>query len=106
MVELDVAPGFLVKDQVALGLNEAGHHLHELYIGKGCAVRLCDGLRGTEYIGRSEAALEQAARAARSDDSGLCCKGHDALVCLVVEHGADNLTGCVFNKIDKLVAGE
>ena len=28
------------------------------------------------------------------------------LVCAVVEYGADNLSGCVLNKVDKLVAGE
>gem|GEM_PF-5173864 len=69
-------------------------------------MRQRDGLRGAEYIGRSEAAFEQTARAARSDDGGLCCKGHDALVCLVVEHGAGNLSGCAFNKVYKLVSWE
>ena len=66
----------------------------------------CDGLRGAEHVEGSEAALEQSARAARSDDSGLCCKGHNALVRLVEEHGADNLSGRVLNKVDKLVVGE
>lgn len=63
-----VAPGFLVEDQVALGLDEAGHHLHELYISKCCAVRQRDGLRGAEHISRRKAALEQAACATGCDD--------------------------------------
>ena len=101
-----VAPGFLVEDQVALGLDEAGHHLHELYISKCCAVRQRDGLQGAEHISGSEASLEQATRAARSDDSGLGCHRHEMLVCAVVEHGAGNLSDCVLNKVDKFVAGE
>ena len=65
-----------------------------------------DGLRGAEHVGGSEASLEQATRAARSDDSGLGCHRHEMLVCAVVEHGAGNLSGCVLNKVDKFVAGE
>ena len=101
-----VAPGLLVKDKVALGLDEARHHLHELYISERCAVCQRDGLRGAEHVGGSEASLEQATRAARSDDSGLGCHRHEMPVCAVVEYGADNLSGCVLNKVDKLVAGE
>ena len=44
LVKCDVTPGFLVKDKVALGLDKAGHHLHELYISKGRTVRQRDGL--------------------------------------------------------------
>ena len=101
-----VAPGLLVKDKVALGLDEARHHLHELYISERCAVCQRDGLRGAEHVGGSEASLEQATRAARSDDSGLSCHRHEMLVCAVVEYGADNLSGRVLNKVYELVAGE
>ena len=106
LVKHDVAPGLLVKDKVALGLNEAGHHLHELYISERCAVCQRDGLRGAEHVGGSEASLEQATRAARSDDGGLGCHRYEMLVCAVVERGADNLSGRVLNKVDKLVAGK
>ena len=103
---MHVAPGLLVKDKVALGLNEAGHHLHELYISERCAVCQRDGLRGAEHVGGSEASLEQATRAARSDAGGLGCHRYEMLVCAVVERGADNLSGRVLNKVDKLVAGK
>ena len=58
LVYMYVAPGLLVKDKVALGLDKARHHLHELYISKRCAVHQRDGLRGAEHVGGSEAALE------------------------------------------------
>ena len=106
MVELDVTPGLLVKDKVALGLDETGHHLHELYISKGRTVCQGDGLRGAEHIGRSEAALEQSARASGGDDGGFSCQRHEMLVCAVVERGADNLSVLIFNKVNKLMAGE
>jgi len=44
LVELDVAPGLLVKNKVSLGLYKAGHHLHKLYISKGRTVRQRDSL--------------------------------------------------------------
>ena len=101
-----VAPGFLVEDQVALGLDEAGHHLHEFYISKRCAVRQCDGLRGAEHISRRKAALEQAACATGCDDRGLGSKGHDSIFGKVVEHGSGDSAVRVLNKVDKLMAGE
>ena len=101
-----VTPGFLVEDQVALGLDEAGHHLHELYISKRCTVRHCDGLRGAEHISRREAALEQAACATGCDDRGLGSKGHDSIFGEVVEHCSGDSAVRVLNKVDKLMAGE
>ena len=106
LVYMYVTPGFLVEDQVALGLNEAGHHLHELYISKRCTVRHCDGLRGAEHISRREAALEQAACATGCDDRGLGSKGHDAIFGEVVEHCSGDSAVRVLNKVDKLMAGE
>ena len=106
LVYMYVAPGFLVEDQVALGLDEAGHHLHELYISKCCAVRQRDGLRGAEHISRRKAALEQAACATGCDDRGLGSKGHDSIFGEVVEHGSGYSAVRVLNKVDKLMAGE
>ena len=101
-----VAPGFLVEDQVTPGLDEARHHLHELYISKCCAVRQCDGLRGAEHISRRKAALEQAACATGCDDRGLGSKGHDSIFGKVVEYGSGYSAVRVLNKVDKLMAGE
>ena len=101
-----VTPGFLVEDQVALGLDEAGHHLHKLYISKGRTVRQRDGLRGAEHISRREAALEQAACATGCDDRGLGSKGHDSIFGEVVEHCSGDSAVRVLNKVDKLMAGE
>ena len=99
---MHVAPGFLIEDQVTPGLDEAGHHLHELYISKCCAVRQRDGLRGAEHISRRKAALEQAACATGCDDRGLGSKGHDSIFGKVVEYGSGYSAVRVLNKVDKV----
>ena len=69
-------------------------------------MRQGDGLRGAEHIRRRKAALKQSARAARSNNSGICRNGHEVLLGAVVEHSSGDSAGCVLNKVDKLMAGE